>query len=261
MPSSSELLQQFSVSEDEAEIYLALLKIGTATVSEIAKKIDKNRTATYFHIKKLIRKKLLCELHGGRIQKFTTISPAELAERFDRLTTDFKSLVPQLEASQNIDKEAPRIQVSESRSGYYKVYDEISSLPENSTFLAIEGVEALKNELTSLSNDDTANFYSKMIERNIAVRLIITQEASEIPNALITEENLKLLRKRSIDVRTHTESVLPFQGLSLMYADTVAYLFPKTKLVVMIKHQGIADSFRATFNVLSHFGKPYQYSD
>ncbi len=259
MVSPKELLTHFSVTDEEAEIYLALLKLGASTATEISIKAKKNRTATHFHLKKLVDKDLIQLTKRGRTFVFSAVAPAELASRFDRATTDFKSMVPQLEALQKIEGEAPRVQVTESRAGYFKVYDEISSLPEGSVFLAIEGAEALRNELTLLTNEETKDFYSKIISRNIETKLIITEEATQIPNQMITEENLHLLKKRQLDIRTYPESTMPFQGLSLMYGDTVAYLFPQTNLVVTIKHQGIADSFKATFDTLFLFGKEYSF--
>lgn len=261
MANAKELLTHFSVSDDEADIYLALLSLGTAAISEIATKIKKNRTATHFHIKKLVEKGLIHGSQEGRTFTFTATTPSELAERFDRMTTDFKSFVPQLEALKRIDVETPRVQVTESRSGFFQVYDEISSLPENSTFYAIEGVDALKNELTLLSSSDTKNFYTKVIARSIAAKLIITEEAAGMLHELITKDNLALLQQRRLEVRTHAANILPFQGLSLMYGNTVAHLFPETNLVITIKHQGIADSFKATFDALFSFGKHYEYAE
>lgn len=255
MANPKELLTHFSVTDEEAEIYLALLKIGAATATEIADKAKKQRTATHFHLKKLVDKELVQLTKRGRVFVFSAIAPSELAARFDRVTTDFKSMVPQLEALQKIEGDAPRVQVTESRTGFYKVYDEISSLPEGSTFLAIEGAKALRNELTLLSTEETKNFYTKIIERNIAARLIITEEAAALLNTLSPAENLELLNKRKLDVRTHVESVLPFQGLSIMYGNTVAYLFPETNLVVTITHKNVAESYKATFDALFLLGK------
>ncbi|MFH1089263.1 MAG: helix-turn-helix domain-containing protein [Candidatus Uhrbacteria bacterium] len=261
MASSKELLTHFSVTDDEAEIYLTLLKLGAATATEISDKAKKNRTATHFHLKKLVDKNLVQLTKQGRTFMFNATAPSELATRFDRATTDFKSLVPQLEALQKIEGEAPRVQVTESRAGYSKVYDEISSLPEGDIFLAIEGAEALRNELTLLTNEETKNFYTKIINRGIQTKLILTKEAAQIPSKMITSENYNLLKKRRLDVRTHPEAVLPFQGLSLMYGDTVAYLFPQTNLVVTIKHQEIADSFKVMFGALFSSGEIYSFKD
>jgi len=54
-----DILTHFSVTVDETDVYLALLALGTANVTEIAKKIKKNRTATYFHVRKLVEKELV----------------------------------------------------------------------------------------------------------------------------------------------------------------------------------------------------------
>lgn len=259
MATSKEILKQFSLTDDEADVYLGLLKTGPAGVTDIAKKIKKNRTAVYFHINKLVEKGVILQTKQGRTLNFSAVAPSTLAERFDKLTTDFKSIVPQLEALQRTEKDAPQIHITESRAGYAKVYDEISSLPEGSTFLAIEGATAFKNELTLLSNEETTNYYKKIIARSIHARAIITDEAAGVPYTSATQENLELLQKRSIHMRTYPESILAFQGLSLMYGNTVAYLFPDTNIVLTIKHQGIADSYKATFDALFAGGKDYQY--
>ncbi len=255
-----ELLTHFSVTEEEAEIYLTVLRIGTSTATEISAKAKKNRTATHFHLKKLVDKKLLDLTKRGRTFVFRAVPPAELAARFDRISTDFKSIVPQLESLQAMEIETPRVAVSESRSGYFAVYDEISSLPEDSTFYAIEGAEALRNELTLLTPELAHRFYSKMVERRIAVRLVLTEEALQIPNNLMTKENFALFQQRKVDIRIHAESILPFQGLTLMYGNTVAHLIPGKDIVITMKHQGIADSFQATFDALFSFGKEYSYT-
>ena len=255
------MLKQFSLTDEEADVYLGLLKTGPAGVTDISKKIKKNRTAVYFHMNKLVEKGIIQQTHQGRALIFSAVSPRELAERFDKLTTDFKSIVPQLEALQRAESDAPQIQVSESRSGYSKVYDEISSLPEGSTFLAIEGATAFKNELTLLSSEETTNYYTKIIARNIQARVVMTEEAANVPYASATQKNIDLLKKRTLHIRIYSESALPFQGLSLMYGNTVAYLFPETSLVITIKHQGIADSYQATFEALFAGGKEYRYSE
>ncbi|MDP2630050.1 MAG: helix-turn-helix domain-containing protein [Candidatus Uhrbacteria bacterium] len=254
MANPKELLTHFSVTDDEAEIYLALLRLGIATATEVSDKTRKNRTAIHFHLKKLVDKNLVRMTKRGRTFIFSAVAPSELATRFDRATTDFKSMVPQLEALQKIEGEAPRVQVTESRAGYFKIYDEISSLPEGDTFHAIEGVDALRNELTLLTNEEMKNFYSRIISRDIETKLIITEEATHIPSKMVTSENYELLKKRRLHVRTYPESALAFQGLSLMYGDTIAHLFPQTNLVVTIKHQGIADSFKAMFDTLFNAG-------
>lgn len=260
MPTSKELLKQFSLTDEEADVYLGLLKTGPAGVTDIAKKIKKNRTAVYFHMNKLVEKGVIAQMKQVRTLVFTAVAPSVLAERFDRLTTEFKSIVPQLEALKRAETDAPVVQVTESRAGYFKMYDEISSLPEGSTFYAIEGANALRNELSLLTPEAAQAFYKKMVDRNIEVKLILTEEACKIPQASMSAETLALFRKRRISVRLHPESVLPFQGLSLLYGNTVAHLIPGKDLVITMRQQDIADSFKATFEALFTTGKAYSFA-
>lgn len=259
MANPKELLTHFSVTNDEAELYLALLKLGPATATEVAAKAKKQRTVTHFHLKKLIEKELVSQSKRGRMFVFNAVSPAELAERFSRMTTDFKSVVPQLEAMKRVDGEAPRVSVSESRSGYFQVYDEISSLPEGSTFYAMEGADAFRNELTLLTPDMARDFYAKMVKRGIGVKLIMTNEAVSIPNAMMDADVHELFLRRTIDARTFPEATLPFQGLTLVYSDTVAHVIPGKDIVIRIRHTDIAQSYRATFDGLFAFGKAYSF--
>lgn len=259
MANPKELLTHFSVTEEEADIYLVLLKLGVCTATEIAEKGKNNRTATHFHLKKLVDKDLARLTKRGRTFVFSAIPPSELAARFDRMTTDFKSAVPQLEALQQIEDESPRVQVRESRAGYFQIYDDISSLPEHSTFCVIEGATALRNEMSLLAPESAQAFYAKMVERNIEVKLILTEEASAIPQAMMSSETLAIFKKRRITARVHPESVLPFQGLTLLYGNTVAYVIPGKDIVITIRQQDIAESFKATFEALFKTGKEFSF--
>ncbi len=259
MANPKELLTHFSVTEEEADIYLTVLKLGASTATEISDKAKKNRTATHFHLKKLVDKDLVKLVKKGRTFVFSAVAPSELAARFDRVTTDFKSAVPQLEALQQIEGESPRVQVRESRSGYFQIYDDISSLPENSTFYVIEGATALRNEMSLLTPEAAQAFYAKMVERNIEVKLILTEEAAAIPQAMMSSETLAIFKKRRITARVHPELVLPFQGLTLLYGNTVAYVIPGKDIVITIRQQDIADSFQATHEALFQTGKEFSF--
>ncbi len=260
MATSKEILKQFSLTDEEADVYLGLLKTGPTGVTDIAKKIKKNRTAVYFHMNKLVEKGIIHQTQQGRALIFSATPPSELAERFDKLTTEFKSIVPQLEALKRAEMDTPVVRVTESRAGYFQMYDEISSLPEGSTFYAIEGAAALQNELSLLSPEAAQSFYKKMVDRNIEVKLILTEEASKVPQAVMSGETLALFKKRRITSRVHPESVLPFQGLTLLYGNTVAHLIPGKDLVITIRQQDIAESFKATFEALFNIGRPHSFS-
>lgn len=256
MPDIKNILSHFSLSESEADLYLAVLSLEAAGVSDIAHKIGKNRTAVYFHIKNLLAKGMIKETRKGKRFSFVAVPPKELAERFDRLTTDFKSLVPQLEALRKIDSETPAIEINESKRGYKKVYDAISALPTGSYFRILEGRTALHAELDLLAEEHWQTFFSRVVERKIETKALFTEESLSVPRKVLGTDVLKKLEERVWHIRTLPEEKLPFQQLLLIYGSTVAFLFPETALVMTVQHSGMAQSLVSLFDTLYQFSRP-----
>lgn len=256
MQKTTTLLEKFSFSSHEAEIYDAVLRLGSPSVTEISRKIQKNRTAVYFHIKNLLSRGILKETRKGKILRFVALPPSDLVQRLEESLTDFKSIVPHLEALQKIDKETPLIEITESHRGYFKVYDEISSMSRGSTFRVLEGKDALIKEFNLLTAEEWKLFFTRVNERKIETRGLFTKESLCIPRKELTQENFNLIKSRVWLLRTLPEYILPFQQLLFIYGEKIAFLFPHTSLVVTITHRDIAKSLAAVFDGLFSFAKP-----
>src|SRR3989339_1191064 len=126
------ILNHFGFSEQEIDVYLAVLTLESPTVTQIASKVQKGRTAVYFHIRNLQEKGLLFESKKAGKQIYTALPPGELFNKMNNWTKDFQILVPELELLQKVEQETPNIELSESKLGYWKIYDEISSMPKDS---------------------------------------------------------------------------------------------------------------------------------
>lgn len=258
MPRIDEILKAFSLNDIETKVYLSALSLEKPAVAQIAKKVGLNRTAAYHHINHLLEKGFLKQTRKGRVVKLVAVPPAELAERFDRITTDFKSLVPQLESLQKISREIPIIEIKESRRGYWEIYDELSSLPEGATFRVLEGSTAMKKELHLLTESELGKFYNKVVERKIITRAIFTTEAIDFVYSELSLANLGNIKKRIWQLKTLSESLLPFVQLMFVYGDKTAFMFPESSLVMTIKHKDIAEAMVAMFEGLYNFAKPIE---
>jgi sugar-specific transcriptional regulator TrmB len=256
MPRIDEILKVFALTDVESKIYLSALGMENPAVAQIAKKVGLNRTAAYHHINHLLEKGFLKQTRKGSVVQLIAVPPAELAERFDRITTDFKSLVPQLESLQKISRETPIIEIKESRLGYAEVYEELSSLPEGATFRVLEGSKAMKKELHLLTEKELSKFYKRVSERRIVTRAIFTLEAMDFVYSELSATNLGNIRKRIWELRTLSESQLPFGQLMFVYGEKTAFMFPESSLVMTIKHKDIADAMAAMHEGLFNFAKP-----
>ena len=71
-----EKLQKFGLSEKEAKIYLALLELGTATVSDIAEKAEINRSNTYVLLNSIAERDLVSISERNGYYTLKQLSPS-----------------------------------------------------------------------------------------------------------------------------------------------------------------------------------------
>jgi len=256
MPQPKETLSHFNLSPQETDVYLALLSLGKAGISLIAKRLKKNRAGVYFHVKNLMEKGVIKETRAGKALQYVAVAPKDLGERFEQWMGDFKSLIPWLESLKKVDAETPVIEVYDSKQGYFRIYEEISFGPVGSMFRVLEGTEALDEEFSLLPQEQWNVFFTRVAERKIETKALFTVESTNIPTKKLTRKNQTAMAVRVWHLRLIPESILPFQQLLFVYGDKIAFMFPRTSLVVTIKHKAIADALATMFDGLYQLGKP-----
>lgn len=250
MQNLNDILKNFAFSEAEAELYAAALKLKKATISEIAKKANMGRTVAYFHAKNLITKKIFQDIKRGRQILIVPIPPAQLAEKMQKEVSNFKTLVPQLEVLDEIEKEIPQIEIQESISGFEKIYDEISHLPIDSCFKVIEDKKGAEAELQMLGDKHWNIFFQRIADKKIITKAIFTQELLANINSSINPKNYELLKKRMWHIHTLPEISIPLKNLILIYNNKVSFLFPEISLTITIKHKALFSIIDTLFETI-----------
>lgn len=250
------LLTQLGFTAGETEVYLALLSLNKPSVTDVAKKLEKQRAAIYFHLKGLIKKGIVKESRQGRRLRLVAVSPGDVVMQIEQKALDLKSLVPQLEALKTIEIETPVIAVTESKKGFEDFYRDVSSLPENAMFYVMEGKKAMLSELALNNKDEWDRFFKRMAERKIMTKGIFTEETFGVPQKQLTQETRDILNARVWQVRTISKEILPFQDLIAIHGDRMSFLFPDVSLIVTIKHRRIAQAMVTMFDALFLFAKP-----
>ncbi|MFA6429699.1 MAG: helix-turn-helix domain-containing protein [Patescibacteria group bacterium] len=256
MPQPKDTLAHLNLSPQEIEVYLSFLTVGRAGIAQIAKKLGKNRAGIYFHVKNLLEKRMIKETRSGKALQYVAVPPKDLGERLEQWTGDFKSIIPWLESLRKVDAETPIIEVYDSKQGYFRIYEEISYGPVGSMFRVLEGKEALDAEFSLLPQEQWNIFFSRVKERKIETKAIFTLESADVPVKKLTKKNQLAMSGRVWHLRLVPEAVLPFQQLLFVYGDKIAFMFPRTSLVVTIKHRAIADALAVIFDGLYQLGKP-----
>lgn len=117
-------LIEFGLSDKEAKVYLALLELEVATVTEISKTANIKRSSTYVVLESLKEKGLVSMSEDKKVQNYVAISPDMLlleaqnrAKEAEDIKHKIKNIVPGLKALHKDTKERPMIKVYEGKPG------------------------------------------------------------------------------------------------------------------------------------------------
>lgn len=119
-------LQQFGLSDKEAAIYLASLQLGSATVQDISKKSDLNRSTVHILINRLRKKGFLGTTRNKNKRLIFAESPEKLKEIVDqeKFQVEMKEmsltgLLPILENFNPHQQGKPKVSFYEGERGFF----------------------------------------------------------------------------------------------------------------------------------------------
>ena len=130
-------LTEFGLSDKEARVYLALLQLEVATVTQIAKQADINRSSSYVVLSSLKKKGLVSAFEDTNVQQYAAISPEMLlveanqtAKRAEHIKNNIDFIVPELKALHKDTKEKPKVRMFEGRQGLVNALEDTLTCKE-----------------------------------------------------------------------------------------------------------------------------------
>ncbi|MDO8621627.1 MAG: helix-turn-helix domain-containing protein [bacterium] len=108
--------------EKEARVYVALLELGEAVVTDVARRAELKRSITYVLLHRLMERGFVSELPGRKVQRFTAVDPQRVVTNIQSNFNALKQLLPVLRAAHNVGVSRPRIEVFEGAEGVASVY-------------------------------------------------------------------------------------------------------------------------------------------
>lgn len=126
-----ETLIDFGLSEKEAKVYISLLELEIATVGEIAKKSDVNRSSVYV-VLELLKKRGFVTTSGDKtVLHYIAVSPEvilknaeDLAVKQNEIRKKIDDIVPELNALHKDTKIKPRIRIFEGKQGLINAFED-----------------------------------------------------------------------------------------------------------------------------------------
>jgi HTH-type transcriptional regulator, sugar sensing transcriptional regulator len=124
----SSLLIRLGLSDDEAKIYLALLRLGKMNVTEIAKHTGLYRPMVYKLLPRLDDRQLIAEQKVGKRSYYVAENPAHLQLLVEKLSADLETVSEELFETYHNGKRRPTIKNFEGKEGIRRVFDDMMSL-------------------------------------------------------------------------------------------------------------------------------------
>lgn len=234
-------LAQLGFSDNEAKVYLALLELGEAPVSQIAANAGIKRPTCYLTLDQLEKKGFVAVVPFANKIHYRASKPTALLHAAEDYMQQAKSLVPLLASLYGQDSLSPKVKLFEGKSGQKVLFTEIlqtlsaQKQPEIVWFANWESLEARRP-------GELARSFRVHSKKKVKKREIIqdTPKARELVKqyAYANFTNKFVPSEKSIGID------LGITGNKVALFSLSAPLFG-----VLIEHKIIADSLRAIFEL------------
>ena len=235
-------LQNIGLSEKEAAVYIMLIQVDDASVIDIAKKTNINRTTVYIVLESLEKKGLVSETTLGMKTHYQAEPPERLETYVQRqkVTLDEYSkrlvdVIPQIKGIQRETGVRPIVKLYEGKEGIISLNEELyENDDEGGTAYLIYSSDLLDSVF---SKDDRAKYKKVRLQKNVKTKVLYNSSKTDIPTD-DTGERVKIDEKK-----------YPVTCDISVYKDRVRIGILGKKLSgIFIRSQDFADTLRSLFN-------------
>jgi sugar-specific transcriptional regulator TrmB len=237
------LLQQLGLSEKAAQVYMALLELGDATVSSLATKASLNRTTLYDILPDLVQRGLVSRVAGKKKDTYAPEPPEKLVlmveEKVLRAQEELaaaKKVASTLKLLTVKQPNAPKVQLFQGKPGIKSLYED--------TLLSAEVIRSFSST-ESLEGFDQAylhRYYKRRAQKKVFIKAIIndvpTAHEYQKEDATLYRE-LRIVPKGKMDIRPEV----------YVYDNKVAFFSLREELAVLIESYDIATALKKLYDL------------
>ena len=231
-------LKSIGLSEGEAKVYLALIKLGSSFAGELTSKAQINRTNVYGALERLIEKGLVSFVISDGKKFFSPTSPKRLKELLEEKQQKLDSELPSLESEYNSSKSSEEATVFKGKKGIKSAFESV--LRENKPIFAY-GAESMFADLFPIY---MYQWNSKRVLNNNTLKIIYNELVR-----LKKKESLGLIEIKYAPKEYQSPSTVMICGeLTLIIAWESLFVF-------YIRSKEVAKSNMNFFNILWKIAK------
>ncbi|MSU55622.1 MAG: TrmB family transcriptional regulator [Candidatus Taylorbacteria bacterium] len=242
-----ETLKLLGIKEKPAQVYSALLSLGSSGVKDVANKAGLKRPTVYVYLEELLKDGFVQKIAIRKKEYYQAISPKFLEIKLEQNLSQLKKEMPELELIHEQGQGRPKVSVFEGETGLNLVYEEIKKTKELLFWSDLFAVEKFFPDVYRKINQAT-------VENKIYVREIIADTSDARASA----------RRWATTAGEHYDSRLasgPVFNDSVIYDGVVAFfrLQQQNLFVVRIEDPTIAITMKTIYEMAWQVAKPYKY--
>lgn len=243
------LFKKLGLTDKQAQVYLAVLELGSATMTELSKKAHLKRPTAYLVVDELIMLGLLAQTKLRKRKIYSAIHPRRLVEIAHTRERQVEEILPELVALHNAQKEKPKIQVFEGEEGVNHVYAEVyKALNKKQEALWFTNIEALHVFPGAI------DMYKEIIKTIKDPKIRELNYGNEAGKKW-AKEGMSLSGKNHFIRTLPTDFEFGMTDMLIFENKVVMFSLQKDLFVIMIESEDLAKSHRAMFNWAWEMGK------
>ena len=150
---NTKILEEIGLTKTETKIYLALLKLGQTTTTQIVREAKIHASKVYEFLDRLIQKGLVSYVIKSNKKHFTAADPEMLKEflrekqrKIDEQEKEIDKILPELKLIRNAKKNEIKSEIYEGLEGAKSIYEKIYSTLKKGETQYVIGAPKIANE-------------------------------------------------------------------------------------------------------------------
>jgi len=227
-----EKLKKAGLTGNEAKVYLELLKRGSISANELAKKVGLDRSLTYQLLNNLVEKGLVSYVIKENKKYFEAADPENILIKIKEQERLVESLIPDLKKIEKLKEKEQEVKVYEGKQGLKTFFEDLIKSKEVCIFGSTgKSYDVLKFEIPHIAK--------KAQELGMKGKMVTSKEF----------KRHEMTRLPNLKVRYLEEIKSP--ATTTIYEDKVAiHVLTDKPVVIIIKNKDIAEGYRNYFEFL-----------
>ena len=236
-----EQIRELGLTENEAKVYLILLKDGEMNPSEISQKLSLHRGYVYDALERM-QEKGVANLSVKQNKKyFSATSPDNLVEFLKLKLENFKNIIPNLKSISKPDNTEVNSVMFKGKRVYRDILKDIISSVDKNDEILLFGIDE--------------DVLTKEVEPIYLEQYLNTIKLKKVKERIIIKKGGKKIKKPNLQYK-HLEKKYIGKTSQIIYGDRVAlFIFGEPHHLIIVRNKETAETYRKQFKLMWKIAK------